>query len=240
MSEKCRCKNSEGICQEWPKDGEIKENMNTTLNTLKRRLENGDGEVYAYVLTTIERDGYGGFVQTGSAPNFQGGFVTLCTCKHWMRTWKTTDAWKDIWIAGFTGVNILGDHQNYLFYFMQVQKAFQSHEELWNWLDSTVKQEKNASHYRYGDVYEPTPNVKDPFNPEYYYEPIKEHVHFKNDEWCRDINYNTKTEKRPALLVGSPRLSFIWSQPKIYFKDKLPRTKKWNNIGDFIQSLVGK
>jgi hypothetical protein len=243
MSEKCGCKNSEGICQEWPKDGKMKENMNTTLNTLKRRFENEDGMVYAYVLTTVEGDGYGGFIQTGSAPNFQGDFITLCTCKHWMRTWKTTDAWKDVWIAGFTGVNILGDYRNYLFYLMQVQEAFQSHKELWNWLDSTVKQAKNASHHRCGDVYEHTPNLKDlkdRFNPVYYYEPVKKHVHFQNDEWRRDINLNTRTNKHPALLVGNPDLSFLWSQPKIYSKDKLPRTKKWNNMGDFIQSLVGK
>jgi hypothetical protein len=30
----------------------------------------------------------GQYSQTASAPNFQGGVITLCTCKHWMRTFK--------------------------------------------------------------------------------------------------------------------------------------------------------
>lgn len=242
MSEKCEDKNSEEVCQEWPKDGELKANMNKTLNTLKRVSENGDEVVYAYVLTTVKADGHGGFVQTGSAPNFQGGFITLCTCKHWMRTWRTADAWKDVWIAGFTGVNILGDRRNYLFYLLRVQEAFHSHKELWDWLDSTVKKAKNASRHKCGDVYEPTPNLTDSFDPNHYCGPIKEpkHVHFKNNDWFKDIDYrNTKTKRRPALLVGVPDYSFLWSRPKIYFKDKLPRTKNWDNIGEFI-SFIGE
>lgn len=241
MTKKCE-DNSERVCQEWPKDGKLKENMNKTLSALKEILEEKEGgESYAYVLTTVKADRDGGFVQAGSAPNFQGGYITLCTCKHYMRTWREVSDWKGIWIAGFTGINVLGDYRNYLFYLMQVQEAFQSHKELWNWLNSTVKQAKNASQHRCGDVYEPTSNLRNPFNPNHYRKPVKNHVHFKNDDWHKDINYkNTKTEKHPALLVGSPAYSFIWSQPKIYFKDKLPRTKKWNNIGEFIQLLVSK
>lgn len=243
MSKKCEDKNSEGVCQEWPKDGKLKENMNKTLNILKSVSDNGDGVVYAYVLTTVKADDHGGFVQAGSAPNFQGGFITLCTCKHWMRTWRTTDAWKGVWIAGFTGVNILGDHQNYLFYLMRVQDSFRSHKELWDWLDSTMKKAKNASRYKCGDVYKPTPNLTDSFDSNHYCGLIKEpkHVHFKNNYWFKDIDYrNTKTKRRPALLVGAPDYSFLWSHPKIYFKDKLPLTKKWDDIEDFAKLLVSK
>ncbi len=242
MSEKCENKNGEGDCQEWPQDGELKANMNKTLNTLKRVSENGgDERVYAYVLTTVKVDRHGGFVQTGSAPNFQGGFITLCTCMRQMRTYRKADAWKDVWIAGFTGVNILGDHRNYLFYLLRVKEAFHSHKELWDWLDSTVKKAKNASRYKFDEVYEPLPNLTDSFDRNQYCEPIKEpkHVHFKNDQWFKDIDYiNTKTKRRPALLVGAPDYSFLWSRPKIYFNDKLPRTMYLDNIREFITKLA--
>ena len=243
MCKRCNDNNANGVCQEWPRGNKLKENMNKTLNTLKRVLEKSKGTIYVYVLTTVKANGHGGFIQMGSAPNFQGGLITLCTCKHWMRTWRTPDAWKNVWIAGFTGVNILGDHKNYLFYLMQVQKAFYSHKELWDWLDPTVKKAKNASKHKCGDVYEPTPNLTDPFDPSHYCEPIKEpkHVHFKNNDWFKDINYtNTKTKRHPAVLVGAPEYSFLWSRPKIYFKDKLPRTKKWNDIKEFLHLLVSR
>jgi len=85
MSEKCEDCNRAGVCQEWPRYGKLKKNMNKTLDDLKKILKEEDGLVYGYVLTTVKGDGSGGFVQTGSAPNFQGGLITLCTCKHWMR-----------------------------------------------------------------------------------------------------------------------------------------------------------
>jgi len=87
-------------------------------------------------------------------------------------------------------------------------------------------------------VYEPiTPNLIDVFYPSQYRELIKspEHVYLENNEWYKDINY-TETEKRPALLAGALDYSFLWSEPKIYFKDKHPCTKKWESIKDFIDS----
>ena len=54
---KKRCENSEGVCQEWPKSGKLKRNMDKTLNTLGRLLKNEGGVIYAYVLTTVEKEG---------------------------------------------------------------------------------------------------------------------------------------------------------------------------------------
>jgi len=61
--------------------------QNLSLKELIQKLREEKGEVYAYVLTTIKYKN-GEFIQTGSAPNFQGGLITLCTCKRFMRTWK--------------------------------------------------------------------------------------------------------------------------------------------------------
>lgn len=192
------------------------------------------------MLTTVKIDGVRGFVQIGSAPNFQGDLITLCTCKHWMRTWRSPEDWKGVWIAGFTGINVVGDRKNYLFYLMRVQNAFSSYKELWDWLNPVVRNAKNASLHKFGDVYELiTPNLTDVFDPTQYREPIKnpKHVHLENNEWHEDINYKTKKGKRPALLVGAPNYSFLWSELKIYFKDKHPRTTKWESIKYFIDSL---
>jgi hypothetical protein len=235
-----RCKNIERVCQDWPKSGRLRENMDRTLSILKEILKDVNGTVYAYILTTVH--GVSGcFVQKGSAPNFQGDLITLSTCKHAMRTYRSPKDWKDVWIAGFTGVNATEDHLNYLFYLMRVKDAFQSHKELWDWLDPSIRKAKNARYNICGDIYEPKSSLRDPFNPSEYYLPIKNHVHEKDNVWHKDINYwNSKTRRRPALLVGDPAFSFLWSQSEIYYnKCKSFRTKKFN-MQEFIQSLASK
>ena len=237
MSKRCDYKNCGCVYQHWPQDGPLKKNMNKTLQDLTNIFKERKGSVYAYILTTVKSDGHGGFIQIGSAPNFQGGLITLCTCKHYMRTWRETYDWKGIWIAGFTGINILGHHRNYLFYLMQIQDAFPSHKNLWDWLDPNVKNMKDASSNKLGDVYKPKSDLTDPFDPDHYCRPIKGHSHFKNNEWFNDISYkNSRTGRPSALLVGDPKYSFLWSQPNIYFKDKHPRTKCWD-LEEFIKSL---
>lgn len=241
MSKRCRYKNNNEVCQNWPKCGKLRSNMDKTLNDLKRILENEEGIVYSYVLTTVEKDAHGSFIQRGSAPNFQGGFITLCTCMHYMRTWRSVDDWKGVWIAGFTGIGTLSDHRNYLFYLMKVQKAFQSHKELWEWLPPDVKKAKSSRYSICGDVFEPKSSLKDPFNPRDYHPPTKGHVHENENKWYQDINYvNGKTGKRSALLVGDPSFSFLWTKPKLYFKNNHPRTKRWESIQDFTQLLIEK
>jgi len=235
---KKRCKNSEGVCQEWPKSGKLKRNMAKTLNPLGSLLKNEGGVIYAYVLTTVEKEG-NCFVQTGSAPNFQGGWITLCTCKHLMRTFRTSDGWKGVWIAGFTSVKTWGDHRNYLFYLTRAKYVFRSHKELWDWLNPQARAAKNARLNSCGDIYEPKRTNKDEFRASEYYPPTENHVHAENNDWSNDIEYSNKG-KRPALLVGNPDFCFLWSQPKIYFENKLPRSKKWEDIQEFIQLLVGK
>lgn len=222
------------ICQRWPVKGPLKENMNKSLEYIRELLSKEKTPLYAYVLTTVKViDGH--LVQTGSAPNFQGGVITLCTCKHYMRTWRTPEEWKGIWIAGFTG-NVLKDGKNYLFYLMKVQEAFMSHRDLWRWLPPSAREAKNARFNECGDVFEPKKDSAEPYNPLEYYPPCNEHVHAKRDLWHKDIDYiNRKTKRRPALLAGNPHQSYLWSKPVIYLKGH-PRTKKWE-FEDFIGSL---
>jgi len=213
----------------------LKDNTDKTLNELNNNLKGGRGTIYAYVLTTIKNEN-GQFVQTGSAPNLQGGLITLCTCKHYMRTYRKPNEWEGVWIAGFTSRDLM--ENNYLFYLMKVSEAFSSHKGIWDNLPVKAKKAKNARFNPCGDVYEPKPNPKDEFNYLDYHPPSKNHVHANNNRWHEDIKYEkSRTKRRPALLVGDPTFSFLWSQPSIHFKGKLPRTKKWDDIRYFIQLL---
>lgn len=216
--------------QEYPKKGKLKDNMNPTLNKLLAKLRNEQGTVYAYVLTTIKSEN-GQFFQWGCAPNFQGGLITLCTCKHFMRTWRDTFDWKGVWIAGLTSINLMGDNRNYLFYLIKVAESFPSLKAIWEHLSEAVRSTKNARINPLGDIYEPKQDTRDEFDYSYYYPPVKSHVHEVKNQWREDIGYNDKYGKRPALLVGGLEYSFLWSLPIIHLKNRHPRTKLWDMKG---------
>jgi len=226
MSREC-VRNS--FYQEWTAEGKLKANMNLTLNELLSRMANDEEEVYAYVLTTLKNMN-GEFAQCGCGPNFQGGLITLCTCKYSMRTWRERQDWKGAWIAGFSGINLLGDKKSYLFYLMKVSKSFLSHKEIWDDL-TYARFAKDARINPLGDIYEPRHDIvaqEKEFDFSNYYPPIETHVHFAKDRWHKDICYQNRFGKRrPTLLVGDERYSFLWRQPVIYFDGKHPRTKKW-------------
>ena len=62
-----------------------------------------DEPLYAYIVTSIKTTPDLLLQQTGSAPNFQGGRITLCTCKHKDRaTYHLSkyldDPWKNVWV----------------------------------------------------------------------------------------------------------------------------------------------
>jgi hypothetical protein len=94
--------------------------MNIPLDTLDEQITNSHATVYCYVITTVKNRG-GQLVQNGSAPNFQGGMITLCTCKHPMRSFLEPDEWKGTWIAGFTTVTA-GQGGNALVYLMEISQ----------------------------------------------------------------------------------------------------------------------
>jgi hypothetical protein len=60
------------ICQRWPANGPLKENINKYIRKMLCKEKN---TLYAYVPTTVKViDDH--LVQTGSAPNFYGGVIT--------------------------------------------------------------------------------------------------------------------------------------------------------------------
>jgi hypothetical protein len=184
-----------------------------------------DVDVYSYIITSV-KNREGAFIQKGSAPNFQGDIISLCTCKHFMRTFRDIDSWRNTWIAGFTGINEW-DRKNVLIYLMKVGIAFESYDELWSSdkLSDTTKQAKLAHRNKLGDIFQPKSKLidKNVFNFQNYHPPISGHVH--ENGWHKDIKCRA-AHRRAALLIGDKKYSFLWNEPILFHLKQLHRGQK--------------
>jgi hypothetical protein len=243
-----------GLFQEKP-DGEFSGRIDLTVGQLEGQLneflKNDYEEVYAYVVKSVEFK-KGEFVQCGCAPNFQGGVITLCTCRHGMRATsrKRDSQWKDTWIAGFTGGRLFDSRRSYLFYLMRVKTAFPSHKKLWNNLDKRTQAAKDACHNPLGDLYEPknteTRNNTDDFDHLSYNAPCIGHRHRedeKDTEWHKDIDYMPydRYRRHAWLLLGDEKRSYLWFSPIIPYKNGEnpfhPRTRIYKTVDEFMSML---
>jgi hypothetical protein len=89
--------------QPFPEDDLLVKNLNLTCSQLAKRIGKTVGTAYSYVVQSVKihRPNLV-FAQEGSAPNFQCGYLTLCTCKHQMRSSLGCSEWRGKWIVGFT------------------------------------------------------------------------------------------------------------------------------------------
>jgi len=218
-----RCNNSPAT-QPFPQQGMLARRLDQNLPGFTDKSPPsswGPDPVYAYVLTTVKVEN-NGFRQTGSAPNYQGGLITLCTCMHWQRTWSTIK--EHVWIAGFCGSGCPGGNQ--LFYLMQIKNTHDDFQSLWNTLPEMIRQAKNASRSIYGDCYEPGPKMTATTNhsPQAYVTPLLGHAHRQHagdENWRVDVSLCH--ERVSKLLVGNPETSFIWTVPRYRHKAPLYR-----------------
>jgi Nucleotide modification associated domain 2 len=222
--------------QAFPDDGPLGKNL--SAEALRRRIREGKVEsetVYCYIVASI----HDGWVQNGNSPNWQGGVITLCACKHYMRTFlRNVDDWKGKWVAGFTGINVAGNRKNALVYLMKVDGAFPSFVDLWTSgsLGKRTLMAKEADRNPCGDLYRPKrKGVGDPFDPLSYHGPRPDGVHHK--VWHRDIAYEGILGRHPALLVGRQKLSFLWSEPSLYYKSTIHRGQKKTTIAELLHSI---
>lgn len=222
--------------QPFPRTGKLGTGSNASLSMLRQKVGAEQATVYSYVVETIKNKG-GSFVQTGSAPNFQGDLITLCTCKHRMRTSRSPHDWEGLWIAGFTSVGIF-DERNALVFLTRIARAFESHRDLWYSQDipETAKQAKSARSSRYGDLFQPLKRLSDPFDPRDYHQPCDDHCHC-GDGWHGDVNYTGYGGRRAALLVGDPAYSFLWNRPTKFSPIQVPRNCKKESLSDLLSRL---
>lgn len=231
--------------QPFPKTGILSKNFDKSVKYLKKHFGQSSDGVYSYIVRSIAVGDQ--FEQWGTAPNFQGGCITLCTCKHQMRSRLPTKEWRGKWLAGFTSRAHGGDH--WLFYLAKIESAYESHAKLWNLLPNSVRQAKSSRCFQLGDLHEPKGNLIDTnqFDPADYHTPVSGHSHRRNacdNGWIIDIDYRRKKnlkkkpQRRSALLVCEPRLSFLWKSPKIRLKENHVRDyQRWETLDDFLAAL---
>jgi hypothetical protein len=231
--------------QPFPTTRPLRGNLDLSWASLASRIADEAGDIYAYIMTTVVL-GEDEFQQIGCGPNFQGGLLTLCTCKHRMRASLSCEEWKDKWVAGFTSLRC--NHRHWLFYLACVEAAFASHSELWHSeaLTPKARQEKSASKSPLGDLYRPNGELHSAarFDPCQYHRPVRGHVHFADDldnRWRIDINYRSKPlklkAKQPAaLLVCNPQCSFVWRKPLLYVDGKW-RQRNYRSAKELLKDL---
>ncbi|MCB0728856.1 MAG: hypothetical protein KDD00_15435 [Ignavibacteriae bacterium] len=228
-------------------------NKRDLIKELKNYLDN---LIYYYIVETV---GYvkDKFVQKGTGPNLEGNLITLCTCKHVMRTYP--DIEKGTWIAGFTSKNAYNKGQssegNYLFYLFRINEALKNQHEYSLYLKENFKRTynyKNSVKNTYGDLYiinnkkliESDDNF---YDPEFYLSPGEQHGHFKNKKgesiWHQDIkkvnvkNWGRSNEKGHKLLIGEKNKSFVWEKPVLKIKKLLTQGQSKTNIEEFLRML---
>jgi len=240
----CSSRQELELVQSFPSNGSLAARVNTPLEVVQRRLADQLGQTYSYVLSTVQwSEQKDTFEQHGSAPNFQGSVLTLCTCKHQMRSRRSVADWPGVWLAGFTSRTIYGG-KHWLFYLAKVAAAYESHADLWNDLTKGTRQAKAAHRNFLGDIFEPKhpPRAGDQrFSPPRYFKPARHaHRQHQNDKtWERDINYkHTVSSQRAPLLVAEPKLTFLWREPLIYLDQNHCRDfHRWESLADVLSVL---
>lgn len=181
--------------------------------------------MYTYIVTTIKTTSDYQLKQKGSAPNFKGGRITLCTCKHKDRatfhlSCDQGDPWKNVWVAGLTSKR--ADPSRSLAYLMCVERSFLNQRELWCYLPSDCRRAKSATKSHLGDLYEPKAAAKnDPYNPTCYDSPISGHVHSTEKEptkWHDDVKRWGSHPRPHRLLLGQAAQSYRWTQVKMILR----------------------
>jgi hypothetical protein len=202
--------------------------------------------VLAYVVRTCKpkHDGSGASVvleHTGSGPNMAGGRITLCTCKHTMRT--SPVFWDDelrsnIWIAGFSSSSF--DGKNWLYYLMKVGQKFDSQREIYEYLKASpdVLAKKLATKNERGDIFEPTNFCRNPLDPDDYKNPHANHSHIAGDKWKRDINCQYHG-RHPKMLLGDEFNSYCYPNGIIFLNTAKPMTQgnRLMSEGEFLPLL---
>lgn len=212
----------DGNAQPFPSSGQLAPTLNCGPDTLRARLGTRTERTYCYVVASMRVED-GRFVQGGSGPNFQGDLITLCTCKHQMRSRLDPPAWVGRWVAGFSGRGAVGDGKRYLVYLTRVAAAYESHADLWRALGEASRRAKAAEAHRLGDLFRPKDVPGDPFDPQSYVGPRPDHAHAGGNGWYGDVAYRGRSGRRPALLVGDPEHSYLWDSPLIPAPFRLPR-----------------
>jgi hypothetical protein len=224
----------------WP--GHLDLTMKELTQLPAQPVKQQPTSVYSYVVTSIHLDEEQRLRQRGSGPNFQGGRITLCTCKHRMRAALEVEQWPGQWIVGLSSRRRY-QNRHWLVFITRVQEAYASHAELWQALPAAARRAKSARQHIHGDLFEPRERAKakslqaSPFDPESYHDPIEGHRHELIEQWQKDVA-SEAWGRRSALLVGDPAQSWIWTEPRLFYKrDMTQGYTKFPSLPEFLAQL---
>jgi hypothetical protein len=235
--------------QPFPTGGRLGANLGLPLPLLTARIGKDEGRAYSYIVRSVKWDhGPETFAQHGSAPNFQGGVLTLCTCKHRMRASQAAEDWRGVWLAGVTCRTLHGG-KHWLFYLAQVEAAYRSHADLWNGVGAGTRNAKAAHLHFLGEVFRPRtppPTGGARFSPpRYVAPPLHSHRWLGedgwHDDWHNDISHRLAHKYgHPPLLVAYPQRTFLWNEPMVYFaQDHCRNFHKWSSVLELLAQLRG-
>ena len=173
-----------------------------------------EGDVYVYPHHEIYEGETGEILQTRSGPNWQGGALTLTTCKQFMRSWRAPSDWVGVWFCGL----IPGVRK--VLYIAQVRDAFDSNYALGAYVDQLDLgfEEKSAENCPCGDLYRPKsllPGAQR-WQVESLHPPMPHHTRMRENypdgtpKWWKDIRYRGSGGRYPATFLFSN--VHLWSR----------------------------
>lgn len=169
------------------------------------------------------------FAQTRSGPNWEGGVLTMATCKHLLRTYKTIEAKK----TAFCGVTNKLDGENYIMYVGVIDKTFGSNFDLNCYLSKhhpEAIKAKLSTDNRLGDIFLPVTQLTgdDKYDSMNFEEPCDDHCRKEENDskgdakWFKDIEYVTRNGTRPKCLIFNP--ATVHTKPVYTWEGKLGRS----------------
>lgn len=244
ISSGCHSRKDIQTVQSFPRNGLLADNLGLPLQVLRSQVSNTKERSCSYIVSSVKLHHKTiTFEQHGSAPNFQGDRLTLCTCKHQMRASQSAEKWQSTWVAGFTSRTI-HNGKHWLFYLAKIDTAYESHAELWKSMRASSRNAKAAHTHFLGDLFKPKtplPTGKSRFTPSRYVKPtIHAHRQHQSDKgWQNDINYKHASRYRhPPLLVSDPQHTYLWDEPTIYYAQNHCRNYlKWSSLQELIAQL---
>lgn len=193
---------------------------------------------------------------TRSSPNWEGGLVTYCTCKHLMRSTKRK-TWVGVWLMGLCPAKL----NNAVMFCGRINMEFNSNLDVSKHLVHnypSAYRTKMANSNPRGDLYATKDKLvevdeKDPtFNHKNFYEPpnhtrsvefykkssgsVSEREDGKIPKWWRDIEYrHHQTGNRPKMFILQP--CFLFSQPTLYTRIKPGRATRKLTVEQVLKSF---
>lgn len=221
------------------------------------QILDGVKTIYVYPHHEILLDDDGIFRQTRSGPNWEGGIVTMTTCKHLLRTYSALQPESKkkgsgkVALCGITN-KLRGD--NFLLYVGVVDESFASNYELGSYLAEhhfDAYQKKLANKNRLGDIFEPIDDLdlvmEEHYDHKNFIDPVPDHCRREENDssgrpkWIKDIEYNARGKVRPQCVTLNPVT--VHTKPVYEWTGKLGRSgvvfKGDDAVKDFCKNLIG-